>query len=203
MRTRVVLSFAVTFALALVFAFGCEKSRRHEGRQNEPESQSASDKQDQEEEAEKLEQDDAPLDVESEETPEGVVNSFFQTFFRGDSDGAFALLSSKAREAQSENFVAQASDSIRWRVLEKTKPTNLGRVYVFVEVEDYAENGEVQRDSLSFSLANDEGAWRVSAFHVGDVTVDFEKSVIVAQESPAAPSVERVASRIDETKTTR
>ncbi len=203
MRTRVVLSFTVTFALALAFVLGCEKCQRADGSKNRTDVQGATEKQDQEGEAEKLEQDDAPLDVESDETPEGVVNSFFRTFFRGDSDGAFALLSKKAREAQSESFVAQASDSIRWRVLEKTKPTNLGRVYVFVEVEDYSDAGEIQRDSLSFALANDEGAWRVSAFHVGDVTVDFEESVIVAQEAPTAPSVERVATRIDETKTTR
>ena len=202
MRTRVVLSFTVTFALALAFAIGCEKCQRSGGTKSESAVENATEKLDQEE-AEKLEQDDGPLDIESEETPEGVVNSFFRTFFRGDSDGAFALLSKKARDAQRDSFIAQSSDSIRWRVVEKTRPTNLGRVYVFVEVEDYAETGRKQRDALSFALSNDDGAWRVSAFHVGDVTVDFEESVIVAQEAPTAPSVERVATRVDETKTMR
>ena len=205
MRTLAALCLTVTVALA--FAFGCGKCDRFGNGKSESEIQTETDRQDVETETEKLEEDEAPLDVESDETPEGVVNGFFRSFFRGDSDGAFALLSKKAQEAQSERFVATGSSSIRWRVLEKTKPTKRGRVYVFVEVEDYADDkGEVQRDSLSFELANDAGAWRVSGFHVGDVNVDFEESVIVAQEGPAAPSgarVERVATRIDETRTTR
>ena len=205
MRALVALSLAATVALA--FAIGCGKCERG-GQKDNSELQNATEvqDQDQEQETEKLEQDDDPLDVESAETPEGVVNSFFRAFFRGDSDAAFALLSKKAQEAQSENFVAQSSDSIRWRVVEKTKPTSRGRVYVWVEVEDYADNGEVQRDALSFALADDGGIWRISGFHVGEVAVDFEKSVIIAQEAPAAPGaerVERVASQVDETKTTR
>ena len=205
MRALVALSLVVTVMLAV--AFGCAKSEQTGNQKDaEPGVQNATDVQDQDREVEKLEQDDEPLDVESEETPEGVVNRFFRSFFRGDSDGAFALLSRNAQEAQSENFVAQPSDSIRWRVVEKTKPTKRGRVFVWVDVEDYAETGEVQRDSLSFALANDEGSWRVSGFHVGDVAVDFEKSVIVAQEAPVAPKserIERVATQIDATRTTR
>ncbi|MBR0226189.1 MAG: hypothetical protein IJL92_09050 [Thermoguttaceae bacterium] len=196
MRRIVAMSMMLTAALAFAAGCGshCEKSgaKVDEATQATPEGV-----------PEKLEQDNEPLDVESDETPEGVVNGFFRTFFRGDSDGAFALLTKRAQEAQSENFLAQSSNTIRWRVIEKTKPTSHGRVYVWVEVEDYAESGEVQRDLLTFVTSDDEGEWRVAGFNVGEVAVDFEESVIVAQEAPVAPEVERTAIRVDETKTRR
>ncbi|MBQ8363009.1 MAG: hypothetical protein IJX36_03645, partial [Thermoguttaceae bacterium] len=46
----------------------------------------------------------APLNVEDAESPEGVVDAFFRSFFKGDDDGAFALLTSKAQEATANNF---------------------------------------------------------------------------------------------------
>ena len=152
---------------------------------------------------EKLEQDTTPLELENEETPEGVVNAFFRTFFRGDSDGAFALLTREAQEAQSENFVAQASETIRWRVVEKSRETPQGLVFVWVECEDVADGGELQRDTLTFALRNDANAWRVTGFSVGEVAVDFEGSQIVAQEERVAPSLQgapSVAREIDPSK---
>ena len=190
---RIVVS-GMMLAAALAFIVGCGSNCDKSGSKTGEATQAAPDGG----QEEKLEQDDEPLDVENEDAPEGVVNGFFRTFFRGDSDGAFALLSRRAQEAQSENFVAQSSATIRWRVVEKTKPTAQGRVYVWVEVEDYAESGEVQRDMLSFVLTDDQGEWRVSGFNVGDVAVDFEESVIVAQEAPAGPTSARTATRVDE-----
>lgn len=192
-------ALSMTLLAALAFTTGCGSCG---GDKNEAQPEASTQSAPESTEQEQLEEDASPLDVESEETPEGVVNSFFRTFFRGDSDGAFALLSEKARESQSENFAAQASDTIRWRIVQKTKPTNRGRVYVWVDVEDYAESGEVQRDTLSFVLTNNDAAWRVCGFNVGDAAVDFEESVIVAQEAPAAP-IERTATRLDETNTRR
>ena len=113
------------------------------------------------------------------------------------------LLSKRARDAQSENFVAQASESIRWRVVEKSKSNSEGRVFVWVEVEDYAESGKVQRDTLTFAMTRDGDDWRVAGFNVGDVAVDFEESVIVAQEAPEQPRVERTAVRLEETSVIR
>ena len=131
------------------------------------------------------------------------MNAFFRAFFRGDSEGAYMLLSKRARDAQSENFVAQASESIRWRVVEKSKSNSEGRVFVWVEVEDYAESGKVQRDTLTFAMTRDGDDWRVAGFNVGDVAVDFEESVIVAQEAPEQPRVERTAVRLEETSVIR
>lgn len=194
-----IIALSVALVATLAFAAGCGDC----GKKTEPTESTETRDAGETFDKESLVYDDEPLDVESRETPEGVVNRFFRTFFRGDAEGAFSLLSEKAREAQSENFAAQASDTIRWRVVEKSKPTSRGRVYVWVEVEDYAESGEIQRDALAFAMTNDSGNWRVSGFNVGDVVVDFEESVIVAQETPDAPEPEQMAARIDEMNTTR
>ncbi|MGI6402310.1 MAG: hypothetical protein ACOX0A_09445 [Thermoguttaceae bacterium] len=188
-----IVALSMTLLASAIFATGCCKS----GGEAPPSDASVPQVAPENNKTEELEQDEEPLDVENEETPEGVVNSFFRSFFRGASEDAFALLSSKAQEAQSENFAAQASETIRWRVVEKTKPTTAGVVYVWIEVEDYAETGEIQRDLLTFSLTDDDGDWRVAGFNVGDVAVDFEESVIVAQEAPVAPGEVRAASRIE------
>lgn len=115
----------------------------------------------------------APLNVEDAESPEGVVDAFFRSFFKGDDDGAFALLTSKAQEATREQFSAQASDTIKWKATKKAALDD-GRVRVYVEVEDYTETGEIQVEELTFILSNADGAWRVAGFNVGDLAIDFE-----------------------------
>lgn len=115
----------------------------------------------------------APLNVEDPESPEGVVDAFFRAFFKGDDDGAFALLTSKAQEATREQFAAQASDTIKWKATKKAALDD-GRVCVYVDVEDYTETGEIQVEELTFILSNADGAWRVAGFNVGDLAIDFE-----------------------------
>lgn len=113
------------------------------------------------------------LNVEDAESPEGVVDAFFRAFFKGDDDGAFALLTSKAQEATREQFSAQASDTIKWKATKKGALDD-GRVCVCVDVEDYTETGEIQVEELTFTLSNADGAWRVAGFSVGDLAIDFE-----------------------------
>lgn len=113
------------------------------------------------------------LNVDDPESPEGVVDAFFRSFFKGDDDGAFALLTSKAQEATREQFAAQASDTIKWKTTKKT-PVENGCVRVCVDVEDYTEAGEFQTEELIFALSNADGAWRVSGFNVGDLAINFE-----------------------------
>ncbi|MBQ7814408.1 MAG: hypothetical protein IJY15_04570 [Thermoguttaceae bacterium] len=115
----------------------------------------------------------APLNVEDAESPEGVVDAFFRSFFKGDDDGAFALLTSKAQEATREQFSAQASDTIKWKATKKESLDD-GRVCVYVDVEDYTETGEIQVEELTFILSDADGAWRVAGFNVGDLAIDFE-----------------------------
>ena len=123
------------------------------------------------------------LNVEDPESPEGVVDAFFRAFFKGDDDGAFALLTSKAQEATREQFAAQASDTIKWKATKKAALDD-GRVCVYVDVEDYTETGEIQVEELTFVLSNADGAWRVAGFNVGDLAIDFEdrRMNAVAQE---------------------
>ncbi len=125
-----------------------------------------------------------PLNVDDPESPEGVVDAFFRSFFKGDDDGAFALLTSKAQEATREQFAAQASDTIKWKATKKTVGEN-GRVRVCVDVEDYTEAGEIQTEELTFALSDADGAWRVAGFSVGDLAINFEERQIaeVAQDA--------------------
>lgn len=125
----------------------------------------------------------APLNVEDAESPEGVVDAFFRSFFKGDDDGAFALLTSKAQEATREQFSAQASDTIKWKATKKAALDD-GRVCVYVDVEDYTETGEIQVEELTFVLSDADGAWRVAGFSVGELAINFEERQInaVAQD---------------------
>ncbi len=126
--------------------------------------------------------DRSAIEIENLDSPEGVVNEFFKTFFSGDDEGAFALLSSKARDAQREQFVTQKSDTIRWRVSQKSKEKN-GVVHVWVDVEDYADSGDIQMDTLTFVIVKDVETWRVAGFQVGDLAVNFEDSVIASLDA--------------------
>lgn len=117
--------------------------------------------------------DNSPLEVDNPEAPEGVVNLFFKTFFSGDDDGAFALLTSRAQMVKRDRFLAQESSTVRWRITKKMKPIR-GRVLVLVEVEDYTDSGSIQMDELTFVLTNDDLEWRIAGFSVGDLAVNFE-----------------------------
>ncbi|MBQ2849772.1 MAG: hypothetical protein IJE77_04765 [Thermoguttaceae bacterium] len=132
------------------------------------------------------EKETAPLNVEDAESPEGVVDAFFRSFFKGDDDGAFALLTSKAQEATREQFSAQASDTIKWKATKKAALDD-GRVCVYVDVEDYTETGEIQVEELTFVLSDADGVWRVAGFSVGELAINFEERQIdaVAQEEDA------------------
>ena len=140
----------------------------------------------------------ADLDVDNPESPEGVVNRFIQSFFNGDGDAAFAMLTEKARDAQRDQFAAQASDSIRWSIVRKTK-RDQNRARVVVDVEDYADSGDLQTDELTFLTTNDAGKWRVAGFHVGELVVDFENSVIASVDELDSDSP-RAALRDDATR---
>ena len=135
----------------------------------------------------------APLNVEDPESPEGVVDAFFRSFFKGDDDGAFALLTSRAQEATREQFSAQASDTIKWKATKKAALDD-GRVCVYVDVEDYTETGEIQVEELTFVLSDADGAWRVAGFSVDELTINFEERQInaVAQEEDAFSGDEAV-----------
>lgn len=131
-----------------------------------------------------------PLNFNDAESPESVVDTFFQTFFKGDDDGAFALLTSKAQKATAENFSAQASDTIKWTVTRRTAEEN-GRVFVYVDVEDYTDAGEIQTEELTFALTDADDAWRVAGFSVGGVAINFEdRQIAVAQENPEPRAAE-------------
>ncbi len=135
----------------------------------------------------------APLNVEDAESPEGVVDAFFRSFFKGDDDGAFALLTSKAQEATREQFSAQASDTIKWKATKKVALDD-GRVCVYVDVEDYTETGEIQLEELTFLLSDADGAWRVAGFSVDDLAINFEERQInaVAQDEDSFSTDEAV-----------
>ncbi|MDO5308343.1 MAG: hypothetical protein Q4G03_02455 [Planctomycetia bacterium] len=195
------LAFLIVICAAFTcYATGCG-SKLNESSSADKASSDASVENVQEESQTKptLELDEEPLDVENPESPEGVVNAFFKAFFSGDDDAAFELLSPTAQEAQREQFATQASNSIRWRIIQKTK-ANGGRALAWVEVEDYGENGDLQMDTLTFVLTNSAGAWRIAAFTVGDIAVNFEENVmdVVAQEERAATeNFTRVAEQTD------
>ncbi|MBQ9874053.1 MAG: hypothetical protein IJM30_06290 [Thermoguttaceae bacterium] len=138
----------------------------------------------------KPEVDETPLDVDNPETPEGVVNAFFKTFFSGDDDGAFALLTRRAQEARRDSFAAQESATARWRITKKMKPIQ-GRVLVAVDVEDYTDSGAIQVDELTFVLTNVDYGWRIAGFSVGDLAINFEdasgEEMLASDEAENAP----------------
>ena len=195
MKPSLGLGFVFSFALALALS-GCggnggdaaspaEGAASASGGQTPDSTESSA--------SETPEVDETPLDVENPETPEGVVNAFFKTFFSGDDDGAFALLTSRAQEAKRNQFLAQESDTVRWRITKKMKPIR-GRVLVLVDVEDYTDSGAIQMDELTFILTNDDYAWRIAGFSVGDLAINFEESLYesyVSDELIDAPQEKR------------
>ncbi len=170
-------SFRLCFALAVALSLpltGCGKGKATVGPSVSNEAVEVSDEKTEAVPLDAPELDETPLDSENPDTPEGVVNMFFKTFFSGDDDGAFALLTSRAQRAKREHFNAQESDTVRWRITKKMKPVR-GRVLVQVEVEDYTETGAIQLDELTFVLTNDDYVWRIAGFSVGELAINFEE----------------------------
>lgn len=131
---------------------------------------------------------DAPaLDVESETTPEGVTQHFFAAFFSGQDEAAWELLTVKAQDATRENFSAQASDTIEWKV--KSKKIENGIAYVFVEVSDLNDEGERAKEELTFALRNDSKRWGVAGFSAGELAVDFEAKMIGSLDENGSENV--------------
>lgn len=122
------------------------------------------------------------LNIESETTPEGVTQRFFAAFFSGQDEAAWSLLTAKAQEATRENFSAQASDTIEWKVMNK-KLEN-GIAYVFVEVSDLNDEGDRAKEELIFALRNDDQRWGVAGFSAGELAVDFESKEIGSLDEP-------------------
>lgn len=171
------LRFFLVLSLALVLPLsGCGKDKGDSAPMND-ETASATSGVAAEEKISysKPEIDETPLNVDDLSAPEGVVNEFFKTFFSGDDDGAFALLTSRAQNAKRDQFLAQESETVHWRITKKMKPFN-GRVIVYVEVEDYTDSGSIQMDELTFVLTNDDAEWRIAGFNVGDLSVNYEGS---------------------------
>ncbi len=127
------------------------------------------------------------LDVVSESTPEGVTNHFFDAFFSGMDEKAWNLLTPDAQEATRETFVAQASDTIKWNITRVKKDGE--NAYVYVNVSDLNEDGDVASEELIFALrksAEDSGsanAWGVAGFSAGDLIVNFEEKVLEKLDS--------------------
>lgn len=202
---RMGLVFVLGLAFALPFS-GC-KERNEAPAPSEKSAESTEESVAVAAGAEVPEIDDTPLDVDNPNTPEGVVNEFFKTFFSGDDDGAFALLTSRAQNAKRDNFLAQESDTVRWRITKKMKPIR-GRVLVLVDVEDYTDAGAIQLDELTFVLTNDDVAWRIAGFSVGELAIDFEDALQETFVQESRPAVKkdapvRTASAVDGTSVVR
>ncbi|MDO5566905.1 MAG: hypothetical protein Q4G59_09635 [Planctomycetia bacterium] len=133
-------------------------------------------------------QDATKLNIESNTTPEGVTHHFFKAFFSGDDKSAFALLTEKAQAVTKENFSAQASDTIKWKVRKTTGEGDLRQVYV--EVEDLNEEGSASREELVFAVKKVENAWGVSGFSTNGLSVDFEESKAQTTSAPAENNVQ-------------
>jgi len=120
--------------------------------------------------------DSAALDIKSDKTPEGVTDRFFAAFFSGQDQEAQNLLTSKAQEMTKENFSAQASDTVAWKI---TKKETAGQTaYVFVEVSDLNESGERSSEELIFALRQEESRWGIAGFNAGKLAVNFEETAV-------------------------
>lgn len=116
------------------------------------------------------------LDIRSVETPEGVTNHFFGAFFSGKDTEAWSYLTPEAQKATQESFDAQASDTIRWDVTKVDRDDN--SAYVFVNVSDLNDAGDVTSEELIFALRNQQNRWGVAGFSAGDMIVNFEEKVL-------------------------
>lgn len=116
----------------------------------------------------------ANLNIESKATPEGVTHHFFKAFFSGDDKSAFALLTKKAQAVTRDNFSAQASDTIKWKIRKATGEGDQRQIHV--DVEDLNEEGNASREELVFAVKKIDNTWGVSGFSTNGLCVDFEES---------------------------
>jgi len=117
------------------------------------------------------------LNIEDSTSPEGVTENFLKSFFSGDDENSFALLTTKAQLATQDTFTAEASDTIKWEITKKTLTDN-GIAYVFVSVEDLTEAGETETEELVFALTNVENRWGVAGFSAGGLAINFENCAV-------------------------
>lgn len=129
------------------------------------------------------------LDIRSDKTPEGVTNHFFGAFFSGKDSEAWSYLTPEAQNATKDSFEAQASDTIRWNVTKVDRDNN--NAYVYINVSDLNDAGEVTSEELIFALRNESNQWGVAGFSAGDMIVNFEEKVletVSVGETPARVS---------------
>ena len=159
MRTRTFSVLALLLA-ALLAASGCgKKSQAPE--ESQPASESA---------------ESTALDIRSDRTPEGVTNHFFGAFFSGKDSEAWSYLTEEAQQATKDSFEAQASDTIRWNVTKVDRDNS--NAYVYINVSDLNDAGDVTSEELIFALRNEQDKWGVAGFSAGDMIVNFEEKVL-------------------------
>ena len=122
--------------------------------------------------------DSTALNIRSDKTPEGVTNHFFGAFFSGKDN--------EAQNATKDSFEAQASDTIRWNVTKVDRDNN--NAYVYINVSDLNDAGEVTSEELIFALRNESNQWGVAGFSAGDMIVNFEEKVLETVSVGDAPT---------------
>lgn len=159
MRTSSFSILAFLLAVALL-PLGCKKAEPPK-EESQPAAEAA---------------DSAALDIRSDKTPEGVTNHFFGAFFSGKDNEAWSYLTPEAQNATKDSFEAQASDTIRWNVTKVDRDNN--NAYVYINVSDLNDAGEVTSEELIFALRNESNQWGVAGFSAGDMIVNFEEKVL-------------------------
>ena len=130
--------------------------------------------------------DSTALNIRSDKTPEGVTNHFFGAFFSGKDNEAWSYLTPEAQNATKDSFEAQASDTIRWNVTKVDRDNN--NAYVYINVSDLNDAGEVTSEELIFALRNESNQWGVAGFSAGDMIVNFEEKVLATVSVGDAPT---------------
>ena len=130
--------------------------------------------------------DSTALNIRSDKTPEGVTNHFFGAFFSGKDNEAWSYLTPEAQNATKDSFEAQASDTIRWNVTKVDRDNN--NAYVYINVSDLNDAGEVTSEELIFALRNESNQWGVAGFSAGDMIVNLEEKVLETVSVGDAPT---------------
>ena len=172
MRTRT-FSVLALFAAVVFLTCGCSKEV-----QSPQEGESAAES-----------GESAAHDIRSDRTPEGVTNHFFGAFFSGKDSEAWSYLTQEAQQATKDSFEAQASDTIRWNVTKVDRDNS--NAYVYINVSDLNDAGDVTSEELIFALRNESNQWGVAGFSAGDMIVNFEEKVletVSVGETPARVS---------------
>ena len=171
MRTRKLSTLAFLMT-AVLLAGGCGKKAEPTNEHTEPVPAEQSDS--------------TALDLRSDKTPEGVTNHFFGAFFSGKDSEAWAYLTQEAQQATKDSFEAQASDTIRWNITKVDRDNN--NAYVYINVRDLNDSGDVTSEELIFALRNEASKWGVAGFSAGDMIVNFEEKVLETVNSVETPT---------------